>query len=69
MRASPRSWSKRSSSVGRIKSLFHMQVGASRQHQAVRTIEKFATEIRPMLEQALGPLEAIGHAVQAAASE
>jgi alkanesulfonate monooxygenase SsuD/methylene tetrahydromethanopterin reductase-like flavin-dependent oxidoreductase (luciferase family) len=49
--------------------LFHMQVGASRQHQAVRTIEKFATEIRPMLEQALGPLEAIGHAVQTAAAE
>jgi alkanesulfonate monooxygenase SsuD/methylene tetrahydromethanopterin reductase-like flavin-dependent oxidoreductase (luciferase family) len=40
--------------------MFHVQVGGSRQDQALRTIETFATDVRPMLEKELGPLDAIG---------
>ena len=36
--------------------LFHFQVGASAYGKALETIERFATDIRPMLESELGPL-------------
>ncbi|MDP6706682.1 MAG: LLM class flavin-dependent oxidoreductase [Alphaproteobacteria bacterium] len=37
--------------------MFHTQVGASDFKQAMRSIEKFATEVRPLIEKELGPLE------------
>ena len=40
--------------------MFHVQVGGSSQAQALNTLEKFATEIRPMLEREIGPLADIG---------
>jgi alkanesulfonate monooxygenase SsuD/methylene tetrahydromethanopterin reductase-like flavin-dependent oxidoreductase (luciferase family) len=40
--------------------LLHFQAGASEQKTALRSIEAFATRVRPMIEKALGPLEALG---------
>ena len=40
--------------------LLHFQAGASPQKTALRSIEAFATRVRPMLETALGPLDKIG---------
>ena len=40
--------------------MFHVQVGGSSQALALSTLERFAGEIRPMLERELGPLDAIG---------
>lgn len=40
--------------------MFHIQVGGSTQAQALNTIEKFATAVRPLIEKELGPLDAIG---------
>ncbi len=40
--------------------MFHFQVGGSPQARALHSMEKFATEIRPMLERELGPLSALG---------
>ena len=40
--------------------MFHVQVGGSGQAQALNTMEKFATDIRPLLEKELGPLKYIG---------
>ena len=40
--------------------MFHVQVGGSGQAQALNTMEKFATDIRPLLEKELGPLKDIG---------
>ncbi len=37
--------------------LLHFQAGASPQKTALRSIEQFATKVRPMLEKQLGPLE------------
>lgn len=37
--------------------MFHFQVGASDHRQALETIERFATDIRPAVEKELGPLE------------
>ncbi len=40
--------------------LLHFQAGASPQKTALKSIEAFATKVRPMIEKALGPLEALG---------
>lgn len=40
--------------------LLHFQAGASPQKTALRSIELFATRVRPMIEKALGPLERLG---------
>ncbi len=40
--------------------LLHFQAGASPQKLALRSIEQFATRVRPMIEKALGPLEKLG---------
>jgi len=40
--------------------MFHFQVGRSSQAQALNSMEKFASDIRPMLEKELGPLKDIG---------
>jgi hypothetical protein len=40
--------------------LLHFQAGASPQKTALTSIERFASEVRPMLEKALGPLDRIG---------
>ena len=40
--------------------MFHAQVGGSTHAQALNTIEKFASDIRPMLETEFGPLKDIG---------
>lgn len=37
--------------------MFHFQVGASDFRQAIETIERFATDIRPAVEKELGPLD------------
>jgi alkanesulfonate monooxygenase SsuD/methylene tetrahydromethanopterin reductase-like flavin-dependent oxidoreductase (luciferase family) len=39
--------------------LLHFQAGASPQKTALASIERFASEVRPMLEKALGPLDRI----------
>ena len=39
--------------------MFHFQVGASPQASALETIERFATDIRPMVERELGPLDTL----------
>lgn len=39
--------------------MLHFQAGASEQRLALRSIERFAAEVRPMLEKALGPLDKI----------
>jgi alkanesulfonate monooxygenase SsuD/methylene tetrahydromethanopterin reductase-like flavin-dependent oxidoreductase (luciferase family) len=40
--------------------LLHFQAGASTVAQALRSIERFATAVRPLLERELGPLDRIG---------
>ena len=40
--------------------LLHFQAGASDQHTALRSIERFACDVRPMIEKALGPLDKLG---------
>jgi alkanesulfonate monooxygenase SsuD/methylene tetrahydromethanopterin reductase-like flavin-dependent oxidoreductase (luciferase family) len=40
--------------------LLHFQAGASPQKLALRSIEAFASKVRPMLEKALGPLDRLG---------
>ena len=40
--------------------LLQFQAGASDPKLAVRSIERFATTVRPMIEKALGPLDRIG---------
>ena len=40
--------------------LLHFQAGASPQRTALKSIEAFATKVRPMLEKALGPLDKLG---------
>jgi alkanesulfonate monooxygenase SsuD/methylene tetrahydromethanopterin reductase-like flavin-dependent oxidoreductase (luciferase family) len=40
--------------------LLHFQAGASTQKTALRSIDAFATRVRPMLEKALGPLDKLG---------
>ena len=40
--------------------LLHFQAGASPQQVALRSIEQFATKVRPMIEKALGPLDQLG---------
>ena len=37
--------------------MFHLQVGASSFQKALRSIELFATDIRPAVEKVLGPLD------------
>jgi alkanesulfonate monooxygenase SsuD/methylene tetrahydromethanopterin reductase-like flavin-dependent oxidoreductase (luciferase family) len=43
-----------------VHMLLHFQAGASEQKTALRSIEQFATRVRPMIEQALGPLDQLG---------
>jgi alkanesulfonate monooxygenase SsuD/methylene tetrahydromethanopterin reductase-like flavin-dependent oxidoreductase (luciferase family) len=40
--------------------LLHFQAGASTQKTALRSIEQFATRVRPMIEKVLGPLDKLG---------
>jgi alkanesulfonate monooxygenase SsuD/methylene tetrahydromethanopterin reductase-like flavin-dependent oxidoreductase (luciferase family) len=40
--------------------LLHFQAGASPQKTALKSIDAFATKVRPMLEKALGPLDELG---------
>jgi alkanesulfonate monooxygenase SsuD/methylene tetrahydromethanopterin reductase-like flavin-dependent oxidoreductase (luciferase family) len=40
--------------------LLHFQAGASPQKLALRSIEQFATRVRPMIEKELGPLDRLG---------
>jgi alkanesulfonate monooxygenase SsuD/methylene tetrahydromethanopterin reductase-like flavin-dependent oxidoreductase (luciferase family) len=40
--------------------LLHFQAGASPQKTALRSIEQFATRVKPMIEKALGPLDKLG---------
>jgi len=40
--------------------LLHFQAGASPQRTALRSIEAFASRVRPMIEKELGPLDALG---------
>jgi alkanesulfonate monooxygenase SsuD/methylene tetrahydromethanopterin reductase-like flavin-dependent oxidoreductase (luciferase family) len=40
--------------------LLHFQAGASSQKTALKSIEQFATRVRPMIENALGPLDKLG---------
>jgi alkanesulfonate monooxygenase SsuD/methylene tetrahydromethanopterin reductase-like flavin-dependent oxidoreductase (luciferase family) len=40
--------------------LLHFQAGASPQRTALRSIEQFASKVRPMIEDALGPLDQFG---------
>jgi alkanesulfonate monooxygenase SsuD/methylene tetrahydromethanopterin reductase-like flavin-dependent oxidoreductase (luciferase family) len=40
--------------------LLHFQAGASPQKTALRSIEEFASKVRPMIERALGPLDKLG---------
>jgi hypothetical protein len=47
--------------------MFHCQVGGSSQAQALNSIERFASDIRPMVEKELGPLDALGVPVPLAA--
>ena len=37
--------------------MFHFQVGSSGHHTALESIEKFQSDIKPMVEKALGPLD------------
>ena len=39
--------------------MFHLQVGASSFEKAMRSIELFASDIRPAVEKVLGPLDAL----------
>lgn len=47
--------------------LLQFQAGASDLALALRSIERFAGEVRPLLEKALGPLDALGMAAPAPA--
>jgi alkanesulfonate monooxygenase SsuD/methylene tetrahydromethanopterin reductase-like flavin-dependent oxidoreductase (luciferase family) len=47
--------------------MFHTQVGGSDFRQAMRSIESFATDVRPMIEKELGPLDDYESRVAAAA--
>ncbi len=40
--------------------LLHFQAGASPQKTALRSIDQFATRVKPMIEKALGPLDQLG---------
>ena len=40
--------------------LLHFQAGASPLKTALNSIERFATQVRPMIEKALGPLDKLG---------
>jgi len=40
--------------------LLHFQAGASSLRTALSSIERFAGEVRPLVEKAVGPLERIG---------
>ena len=40
--------------------LLHFQAGASPRKLALRSIEQFATRVRPMIEKELGPLDKLG---------
>jgi alkanesulfonate monooxygenase SsuD/methylene tetrahydromethanopterin reductase-like flavin-dependent oxidoreductase (luciferase family) len=40
--------------------LLHFQAGASEQKTALKSIEAFATRVKPMIEKALGPLDKLG---------
>ena len=40
--------------------LLHFQAGASPQKAALRSIDLFATRVKPMIEKALGPLDQLG---------
>jgi alkanesulfonate monooxygenase SsuD/methylene tetrahydromethanopterin reductase-like flavin-dependent oxidoreductase (luciferase family) len=40
--------------------LLHFQAGASTQRTALTSIEQFAQRVKPMIEQALGPLDRLG---------
>jgi alkanesulfonate monooxygenase SsuD/methylene tetrahydromethanopterin reductase-like flavin-dependent oxidoreductase (luciferase family) len=40
--------------------LLHFQAGASSQKTALKSIEQFATRVRPMIEKAIGPLDKVG---------
>ena len=41
--------------------LLHFQAGASTQKTALKSIDAFASHVRPLLEKALGPLDKIGN--------
>jgi alkanesulfonate monooxygenase SsuD/methylene tetrahydromethanopterin reductase-like flavin-dependent oxidoreductase (luciferase family) len=43
-----------------VHMLLHFQAGASEQKTALKSIEQFATRVRPMIEKALGPLDKLG---------
>jgi alkanesulfonate monooxygenase SsuD/methylene tetrahydromethanopterin reductase-like flavin-dependent oxidoreductase (luciferase family) len=47
--------------------MFHFQVGGSDFPQALRSIERFATDIRPAVEKVLGPLDLLNAPSAAAA--
>lgn len=47
--------------------LLHFQAGGSSQTSALRSIERFATRVRPLLEREFGPLEGIGQPAREAA--
>ena len=47
--------------------MFHFQVGGSKHAQALNSMEKFASTIKPNLVKQLGPLENIGASLPQAA--
>ncbi len=47
--------------------LLQFQAGDSRQNLALASIERFAGEVLPLLEKAVGPLDRIGAGITAAA--
>ena len=49
--------------------MFHFQVGGSSHHQALETMEKLMTDIKPMVEKELGPLASLGAPTPAMAAE
>lgn len=49
--------------------MFHLQVGASSYQKALKSIELFASDIRPMVEKVLGPLDQFGTSPDSAAAE
>ena len=48
--------------------MFHFQVGGSSHAQALRSMEALMTDVKPMVEAELGPLEAFGAPLPAAAA-
>ena len=40
--------------------LLHFQAGASPQRTALKSIDAFASKVRPMVEKQLGPLDRLG---------